>query len=148
MCSISGGAADPVAGLAAAVAALAEVDPADLPASGQLELLRRVWPLLCQLDAQVTRIVGVVHGQGSAAQEAAVSTAAWLRSRLHAGGGGRRVQVATALRDLPEVAAAFARGDISFSHAHIAAKAAKDVDPRLLAGGVDKLLAEQAAEQP
>jgi hypothetical protein len=140
--------ADRVAGLAAAVASVAEVDPADLPAVAQLDLLRELWPLLCQLDAQVTRIVGVVHAQGSTAQEGAVSTAAWLRSRLHAGAAGPRVQVAKALRDLPEVQAAFQRGEISFTHARIAAKTAKDLDPAVLAAGVDKLLAEQAGEQP
>jgi hypothetical protein len=78
MCSGGGGVADRVAGLAAAVASLAEVDPADLPAVLQLDLLREVWPLLCQLDAQVTRIVGAVHAQGSTGQDGAVSTAAWL----------------------------------------------------------------------
>lgn len=139
---------DRVAGLAAAIAAFVEVDPADLPAGVQLAVLRQVWPLLCQLDAQITRIVGVVNAQGSAAQEGAVSTVAWLRSRLHAGGAGPRVQVAKALRSMPEVEAAFQRGEISFSHARLAARAAKDLDPAVLAGGVDKLLAEQAVEQP
>jgi hypothetical protein len=148
MCSTSGGVADRVAGLAAAVASLAEVDPASLPAAAQLDVLRQVWPVLCQLDAQVTRIVGAVNAQGSAAEEGAVSTAAWLRSRLHAGNAGPRVQVAKALADLPEVQAAFQRGEISFSHAHIAAKTAKDLDRELVPGGVDKLLAEEACEQP
>jgi Domain of unknown function (DUF222) len=148
MCSIGGGVADRVAGLAAAVGALAEVDLVSLPATAQLDLLRGLWPVLCQLDAQVTRLVGAVNAQGSAAQEGAVSTAAWLRSRLHAGGAGPRAQVAKALADLPEVAAAFERGEISFTHAHIATKTARDLDPAVLAGGVDKLLAEQAAEQP
>jgi hypothetical protein len=49
------------------------------------------------------------------------------------------------LRELLEVAAAFGRGEISFTHAHIAAKTAKDLDWQVLAGGADKLLAEQAA---
>jgi Domain of unknown function (DUF222) len=143
-----GGVVDRVAGLAAAVASLAEVDPADLPAAAQLDLLRQVWPVLCQLDAQVTRMVGAVHAQGSAAQEGAVSTAAWLRSRLHAGNVGQRVQVAKALRELPELAAAFEQGEITFAHAQIAVKAAKDLDPVVLAGGADKLLAEEACAQP
>ena len=87
MCTRGGGSdSDRIARLAAAVASLAEVDPGELPAGVQLDLLRQVWPLLCQLDAQVTRIVGAVHAQGSAAQDGAVSTVAWLRSRLHAGG--------------------------------------------------------------
>jgi hypothetical protein len=139
---------DRVAGLAAAVAALAEVEPGELPAGVQLDVLRQVWPLLCQLDAAVTRLVGAVHAQGSAAQDGAVSTVAWLRSRLHAGGAAPRVQVAKALRDLPEVAAAFGRGEISFTHARIAAKTARDLDRQVLAGGGDKLLAEQAVEHP
>jgi hypothetical protein len=148
VCTSDGGAVDRVAGLAAAVASLAEVDPADLPAAAQLDLLRRVWPVLCQLDAQVTRIVGAVHAQGSAAQEGAVSTAAWLRSRLHAGNVGQRVQVAKAMRDLPEVAAVFEQGEISFAHAQIATKAARDLDRKVLAGGEDKLLAQEAVGQP
>jgi Domain of unknown function (DUF222) len=139
---------DRVAGVAAAVAALAEVDPAGLPAAAQLDVLRRVWPVLCQLDAQVNRMVGAVHAQGSAGQEGAVSTAAWLRSRLHAGNVGQRVQVATAMRELPAVAAAFERGEITFAHARIAAKAARDLDPVVLAAGADKLLAEEACAQP
>jgi hypothetical protein len=140
---------DRVAGLSAAVASVAEVDPASLPAGVQLDLLRELWPVLCRLDATVTRVVGVVNAQGSAAQEGAVSTVAWLRSRLHAGGAAPRVQVAKALRDeLPEVAAAFERGEISFTHASIAAKTAKELDRAVVAGGVDKLLAEQAGQQP
>jgi Domain of unknown function (DUF222)/HNH endonuclease len=147
MCTSGGGVVDRVAGLAAAVASVADLDPSELPAAVQLDLLRSVWPLLCQLDAAVTRVVGVVNAQGSAGQEGAVSTAAWLRSRLRAGGAGPRVQVAKALReDLPEVAAAFGRGEISFTHARIAATTAKDLDRQVLAGGVDKLLAEQACE--
>jgi Domain of unknown function (DUF222)/HNH endonuclease len=147
MCTSGGGVVDRVAGLAAAVASVADLDPSELPAAVQLDLLRSVWPLLCQLDAAVTRVVGVVNAQGSAGQEGAVSTAAWLRSRLHAGGAGPRVQVAKTLRDdLPEVAAAFDRGEISFTHARIAATTAKDLKPEMLAGGVDKLLAEQATE--
>jgi Domain of unknown function (DUF222)/HNH endonuclease len=142
-----GSVTDRVTGLAAAVDSLASVDAASLPAGVQLDLLRELWPLLCKLDAAVTRVVGVVNAQGSAAQEGAVSTQAWLRSRLHAGGAGPRVQVAKTLReDLPEVAAAFERGEISFTHARIAATTAKDLDRQLLAGGVDKLLAEQATE--
>jgi Domain of unknown function (DUF222)/HNH endonuclease len=148
MCRRDGSVADRVAGLAAAVDSLAEVDPAQLPAGVQLDLLRQVWPLLCQLDAQVTRIVGAVNAQGSAAQDGAVSTVAWLRSRLHAGGAAPRVQVAKALADLPDVAAAFDRGEISFTHARIAAKTARDLDPEALDGGVGKLLAEQAAAHP
>jgi hypothetical protein len=132
--------------LAAAVAALAEVDPGELPAGVQLDVLREVWPLLCRLDAAVTRIVGAVHAQGAAAQDGAVSTVAWLRSRLHAGGAAPRVQVAKALRDLPEVAAAFGRGEMSFTHAHIATRTARDLDQAVLDGGVDKLLAGQAGE--
>jgi hypothetical protein len=140
--------AGPVAALATAITSLADIDPAQLPAANQLDLLRGLWPLLCQLDAHLTRIVGVVHAQGSAAEEGAMSTAAWLRSRLHAGNATPRVQVATALRDLPEVAAAFTRGDLSFTHAHIAAKTITGLDPALLSAGVDKLLAEQACEHP
>jgi hypothetical protein len=81
MCANDGGVADRVAGLAAAVAALAEVEPGELPAGVQLDVLRQVWPLLCRLDAAVTRLVGAVHAQGSAAADGAVSTVAWLRSR-------------------------------------------------------------------
>jgi hypothetical protein len=87
-----GGVTDRVAGLSAAVASVAELDPASLPAGVQLDLLRELWPVLCRLDATVTRVVGVVNAQGSAAQEGAVSTVAWLRSRLHAGGAAPRVQ--------------------------------------------------------
>jgi hypothetical protein len=119
---------DRVGGLAAAVSSIADLQPGELPAAVQLDLLRELWPLLCQLDAQVTRVAGAVHVQGSAAQGGAVSTIAWLRSRLHAGNAAPRMQVAKALADLPEVAGAFGRGEISFSHAQIAAKTAKEVD--------------------
>jgi uncharacterized protein DUF222/HNH endonuclease len=143
-----GGVVDPVAGLAAAIGALAEMDVAQLSAGAQLDLLRGLWPQLCRLDAAVTRLVGVVNVRGSAAHDGAVSTVAWLRSWLHAAGAAPRVQVAKALADLPEVAAAFDRGDINFTHAHIATKAAAGLAPDLLAAGADKLLAEQAAGHP
>jgi hypothetical protein len=48
MCTRDGGVVDPVAGLAAAVSSLADLDPSQLAASAQLDLLRGVWPLLCR----------------------------------------------------------------------------------------------------
>jgi hypothetical protein len=148
MCRSDDGVADRIAGLTSAIASLADVDPVELPASAQLDLLRQLWPLLCRLDAAVTRVLGVVNAQGSATEDGAISTVGWLRSRLHAGNASPRVQVAKALEDLPEVAAAFDRGEISFTHAHIAAKTARDLDRQVLAAGVDKLLAGQAVEHP
>lgn len=143
---MAGDVRDRVNGLAVAVDAVAEIDPAELSADVQLDLLRALHPLLNRLDAQLTRTVGVVNTQGSAAQEGALSTIGWLRSRLHAGSAAQRVQVAKGLAELPDLAGAYQRGEISFSHAQIAIKAAKDISAEVLAAGVDKLLAEQATE--
>jgi hypothetical protein len=137
-----------MATLDAAITTIGDIPIEELSAPAQLDLLRVLHPLLTRLDAQVTRTVGVVHRQGSAGHDGAVSTQAWLRSRLRTGDGRTRVRAAHALTMLPELAAAYQRGEVSLAHVSVAAQVVDDIHPDVLAAGAGKLLAEQATEAP
>jgi hypothetical protein len=130
--------------LRADLAELATLDLASLSDVEVLAALRAVHPLLCQTEALQTRLIGVAHGRGSAAVDGSVSTQAWLRCRLHLGDAPTQIRVAKALPGLPHVAEAYARGEMSFAHAAAITEVARDIQPEALAGGADKLLAEQA----
>src|SRR5262245_64082099 len=73
--------------LETAVAALAGADLDSLSSDASLEALRALWPLVCAVQAQVARRVGRIHTTGVVKDDGAVSTPAWLRTRLHLGGG-------------------------------------------------------------
>src|SRR5262245_7352887 len=125
-------------GEVAAVVAAAQSD------SEKLDALRQMHPILCRVEAMQSQLIGQLHRAGAVTLDAAATTQAWLRTRLRMGDTGTQVRVATALTDLPHIADAYARGELS--HAHVAAltEVTRDIHPEMLAAGADKLLAEQA----
>jgi hypothetical protein len=131
--------------LSVALAELVALDVAALSDVEVLDALRVLHPLLCQAEALQSRLIGAAHGRGAAALDGAVSTVSWLRCRLRLGDAPAQVRVAKALSGLPHVTEAYGRGEMSFAHAAAITEVASDIQPELLAGGADKLLAEQAA---
>src|SRR6266540_2616469 len=125
----TGGVAAAVRLLEAGIAALSEVDLDGLSDGQQLALLRVVHPLVCRMEAQRSRVIGSVHRRGAVFADGAVSTGAWLRSRLRMSDGQAQVRAAAAVRQVPVVAAVV-----------------PDIAPEVLAAGAGKLLAEQATQ--
>src|SRR6266540_3455912 len=132
--------------LEAGVAALSEVDLDGLSDGQQLALLRVVHPLVCRMEAQRTRVIGSVHRRGAVFADGAVSTVAWLRSRLRISDGAAQLRAAVAVRQVPELETAYVAGDVSFQHASVVASVLPDIEPEVLAAGAGKLLAEQATQ--
>jgi Domain of unknown function (DUF222)/HNH endonuclease len=132
--------------LEAGIGALFDVDLDGLSDDERLDLLRVVHRLVCRLEAARTRVVGSVHRRGAVHADGAVSTAAWLRSRLRISDGAAQVRAAQAVRQVPEVDAAYQAGEISYQHVSVVAAVLPDVEPEVLAAGAGKLLAEQAAQ--
>src|SRR5262245_1869968 len=111
----------------------------------RLDALRALHPVLCRVEAMRSQLIGQVHRCGAVTVDGSATTQAWLRTQLCMGDTGTQLRVAMALQDLPHVADAYARGELS--HAHVAAltEVTRDIDSEVLAAGADKLLAEQAA---
>ena len=102
-----------------AVDALQLADDSALPDAllcDQVMALRRQ---IDRLESVFTAQVGFMHERGAANSEGYVSTAAYLRHacKLTAGAARGRVDTAALLNEWPMVAAAFAAGAISYSHA-------------------------------
>src|SRR6266540_2829579 len=104
----TGGVAAAVRLLEAGVAALSDVDIEALSDGQQLALVRVVHPLVCRMEAQRSRVIGSVHRRGAVFADGAVSTGAWLRSRLRISDGQAQVRAAAAARQVPGFAAAAA----------------------------------------
>ena len=96
------------------------------------------------LQAQLTRLVGVVHASAAVGVDGFSSTRSWMKGHLRTGDGGVQVRAAKALALTPEVAAVYERGECSLEHVNAVVAVVDDIPPEVLAGGVDKLLAEQA----
>src|SRR6266545_2695812 len=142
----TGGVAAAVRLLEAGIAALSEVDLDGLSDGEQLALLRVVHPLVCRMEAQRSRVIGSVHRRGAVFADGAVSTGAWLRSRLRMSDGQAQVRAAAAAREVPELATAYAAGQVSHAQVSVVAAVVPDIDPEVLAAGAGKLLAEQATQ--
>ncbi len=142
----TGGVAAAVRLLEAGIAALSEVDLDGLSDGQQLALLRVVHPLVCRMEAQRSRVIGSVHRRGAVFADGAVSTGAWLRSRLRMSDGQAQVRAAAAVRQVPELATAYAAGQVSHAQVSVVAAVVPDIAPEVLAAGAGKLLAEQATQ--
>src|SRR5690349_17759355 len=108
-------------GLAGAVAALAGEHLDDLPDAALAESLVGLREAIDALEAQWLRRLEAFDRRGGAAAAGAVSTGAWVRGRcrLAPGASRDRVELARALAERPDTAAALASGDISVSHARL-----------------------------
>jgi hypothetical protein len=127
-----------VAGVVAAVDALAADDPAGLGWTGQRQRLRAVGRLIDRLEAQRARLLATADRSGALADDGAATAASWLRrhSTLTASQASERAKLARRLADLPQVAAAFANGDLGVAHVTQIDRLCRDV-------GVDQVAAVQ-----
>ena len=82
--------------------------------------------------------------------DGAVSTPAWLRTRLRLGGGAASslVKAGAGLGGLADTRAALALGEISLEHAAVLADALAELGETVMAGGVEKILLEYARTEP
>src|SRR6266542_775639 len=144
--SSTGGVASSVRLRRAGVATLSNVDLDGLSDGQQLALLRVVHPLVCRMEAQRSRVTGSVHRRGAVFAEGAVSRVAWLRSRLRMSDGQPQLRAAAAVRQVPELATAYAAGQVSYAQISVVAAVVPDIDPEVLAAGAGKLLAEQVTQ--
>ncbi|MDQ1464963.1 MAG: hypothetical protein QOC73_1904 [Actinomycetota bacterium] len=128
--------------LTRAIDDLQQRDAGELPdavACAQVVALRRQ---IDRLESVFTTRVGVVHTRGAAAAEGYVTTAAFLRHtcRLTAGVARSRVDVALMLQETPQVAKAFADGEISYAHVVMLTTTLKALPPELAAEAVPVLV--------
>jgi len=147
MGSAHGGAA--VAGeaqLRAAIESLADADLHALSDEASLQALRRLWPLVCAVQAQMARRIGRVHQRDAAKQDGFVSARAFLRGRLfvNPATASALVKAGAGLTALSDTQAALAAGEISVEHAAVLADALKELGAAVMAGGVEKVLLEYA----
>src|SRR5215813_10677019 len=98
-----GSVGEAVQGLRVALAALAEADLEAACDGEVLAALRALRPLVCGVQAQQTRLIGVVHRRGAVFADGAVCTVGWLRSRLRMSDGAAQVRAAQAAHQVPEV---------------------------------------------
>jgi hypothetical protein len=144
---MSSGLVERVQALGAAAGGLLAVDLTALSDAALVEAVTALRPVICQVQAAETRLIGAVHARGAASLEGAVSTVAWLRNRLYDGEATTKVKSSVALARLPLVAAAFAAGQITAEHVAIIAKVAPDISDAALAGGAEQLLVNEARKQ-
>jgi uncharacterized protein DUF222/HNH endonuclease len=113
-----------------------------------LDHIRRLSTVADAVSAELTRAIAVAHRRGAVGYDGAVSTHAWLRQRLRRGDAAAHLRAAGVLENVPEVAAAYARGEIGLAHVDVVAAVLPDITPEVLAAGAGKLLAEQAVAGP
>jgi Domain of unknown function (DUF222)/HNH endonuclease len=99
----------------------------------------------CRVEAQRSRLIGAVHRRGAVVQDGALSTVAWLRSRLRMSDGQAQLRAAATARAVPQVGETYDRGEISLAHVSVIAAVVPDIEPQVLEAGAGKLLAEQAS---
>ena len=109
--------------------------------------LARLHRLETRLQAEFARRLERFDREGGCAVDGSLTTGAWLRGRCHLtpGAAKLRVMVARGLRALEGTAAAFAAGDITYSHAVGVVRTASQVGAPLVADAEPILL--EAARQ-
>jgi hypothetical protein len=102
-----------------------ERPPGSLAGAELVELHRLLESLRSVFSSQLRDL----ERSGAYAAQGALSAAAWLRSecRLSPNAAAEQVRVARSLPQLPETAAAFAAGEISFAHAAQLSRCAEEV---------------------
>ncbi|MGQ0802417.1 MAG: DUF222 domain-containing protein [Actinomycetota bacterium] len=132
--------------LQSAVDEIRALDPAELgeELGPKLVQLRRE---IDQLEAGWTQLLQGFDRSGRWADDGALSAKAWLRHhcRMAPGAASERVAVARRLSELPATEAAFADGDISYSHVRVITRATGDLQPSVV-DELEPVLAETARE--
>jgi hypothetical protein len=120
-----------IAAVAAAVDALAGEDLDGASPEQLASDLSAVHAQIARLQAELIRRVGAFDASGGAEQlpeGSAATTQAWLRHELRESPGAAKTLVSAArrLRDLPQVARAFATGSIALGHVRVITRTATD----------------------
>lgn len=140
----TGGVHAAIAAVRSAVADLLACDRSSLSDGALLDAVRELHPVVCQLRAAETLLIGAVHTRGAAGVDGSVSTVDWLRNGLRMGDAPQQVRSAGALARMPAIAAAYVDGLISAEHVAAIARVAPDLSDEQLAGGAEAELLEQA----
>jgi hypothetical protein len=124
-------------------------DATQVPDAVLAERMEQMLQARAMLDAALVEQLAAFDARGGARYDGQSSTRAWLRSRLRLDGGraGDLVRVARQLADLPEVAKAFAAGEVSLEHVGVIARLANAVGAEALAG-YEPILVELARQAP
>lgn len=132
-----------------AVAAVVSVDLDGLPARTQLDALAALEAARRRLDHGTDRLAGHVDRSGAFGIDGHRSAKAALKAvaRIDGPEAHARIRTARVLREMPEVATGYGRGDIPT--ASVRAIARTMANPRVsgFAGLVDSIFAEQAAQE-
>jgi hypothetical protein len=147
---VTGEAAMASAGLDAVMTAieLLPADAAQVPDAVLASRMQQLVRLRAMVDATLVEQLAVFDARGGAGYDGQTSTQAWLRARLRIGGqAGDLLRVARQLSGLPEVAKAFAAGEISLEHVAVVSKLAGTVGAEALAE-YESILLELARSAP
>jgi hypothetical protein len=98
---------------------LSDVDVAGLSERATLDALKDLQPLVWAVQAQVSRLVGVVHETAAVGADGYLSTASWLTAFLRVGDGPAQVRAAKALSAVPEMKALFGSGGCGPDHVRL-----------------------------
>jgi hypothetical protein len=103
----------------------AQRPPGSVAGAELVQLHRLIESLRAVFSAQLFDL----DRSGAYAAQGALSAAAWLRHecRLAPNAAAEQVRVARTLPELPETAAAFAQGEISFQHTALLTRSAEEV---------------------
>jgi len=146
--------------LAAAVDALAQVQPAELDVSGLQDLIAALAPQLGRLAGIQSRLVGELTARSGGTVPSApgpdgapgpsVAVRHWLRELTNSGGSaaGSAVRVATDLRSLPLVAAAVVAGQVQPAQAAVLTRLVGQIDPQALTEAEPALVQLAAQRDP
>ncbi len=139
-----------------AASQLAALDLSDVPAHELGSVLRRTEQTRSVVDAAANAVLDRFDAQGAAAYDGLRSTSSWLRQRCQMTGAtaARRVRVARALRELPEVGQGFRSGRFSADQAALFARHrsprtadAMSQDESVLAALADRLRPDDLARE-
>src|SRR4051794_18755642 len=102
--------------------ALAGIDPHDIVSDmAHIEQTEALLAIGDQLDGIVSRRLQVMHSRNTTTVECGRQTKAWLVEEQRRSGpeATRRMVVARALPERPEIDRALTRGEINLEHAHV-----------------------------
>jgi hypothetical protein len=137
-------------GLDAAVTGLRQLpaDAAQVPNAVLASRMEQLVQLRAMVDAVLVEQLAVFDARAGAGYDGQTSTQAWLRARLRIGGqAGDLVRVARQLSGLPQLAKAFAAGEISLEHAAAVAALAGKLGAEAIVG-YESVLLELARSAP